>query len=111
MKVRFVGAAVCLLAAGVCSVSAQVSTTGKLDPGAPDPVVVTVTASPIPLSAAPASVTVITREEIEARLVENSADLLRQIPHISLNQTGPRGSLTTATLRGGDANFTLVLID
>ena len=76
-----------------------------------DPVVVTVSAEAIPLSAASASVTVLTQKFIERSGAETVADLLRQAPFLHLSQTGGRGGLTTVTLRGGDPNFTLVMID
>ena len=77
----------------------------------PDPVVVTVSAEAIPLSASSASVTVLTREFVENSRAESMADLLRQVPFLYLSQTGGRGGLTTISLRGGEVNFTLVMID
>lgn len=77
----------------------------------PDPIVVTVSAEAIPLSASSASVTILTREFVENSRAESMADLLRQVPFLYLSQTGGRGGLTTVSLRGGEANFTLVMID
>ena len=77
----------------------------------PDPIVVTVSAKAIPLSASSASVTILTREFVENSRAESMADLLRQVPFLYLSQTGGRGGLTTISLRGGEANFTLVMID
>lgn len=77
----------------------------------PDPIVVTVSAEAIPLSASSASVTLLTREFVENSRAESMADLLRQVPFLYLSQTGGRGGLTTVSLRGGEANFTLVMID
>ncbi len=77
----------------------------------PDPIVVTVSAEAIPLSASSASVTILTREFVENSRAESMADLLRQVPFLYLSQTGGRGGLTTISLRGGEANFTLVMID
>ena len=37
--------------------------------------------------------------------------MLRSTPFVDLSRTGGRGGLTTVTLRGGDPNFTLVLLD
>ena len=65
----------------------------------------------VPLSQVDAAVTVLTREEIEESRAENLTELLRQIPFLHISQTGARGGLTTVTLRGGEPNFTLVLID
>lgn len=77
----------------------------------PDPIVVTVSAEAIPLSASSASVTILTREYVENSRAESMADLLRQVPFLYLSQTGARGGLTTVSLRGGETNFTLVMID
>lgn len=77
----------------------------------PDPIVVTVSAEAIPLSASSASVTILTREFVENSRAESMADLLRQVPFLYLSQTGGRGGLTTVSLRGGETNFTLVMID
>jgi outer membrane cobalamin receptor len=73
--------------------------------------VVTVSAEPIPLNAAPATATVVTRDFIVSAHAEDFADLIRKIPNLYLSQTGERGGLTTLTIRGGKPNFTLVLMD
>jgi vitamin B12 transporter len=64
-----------------------------------------------PLSSATASVTLIERKDIEATGAPNVAELLRQTPGIQLLDSGTRGGLTAAQIRGGDPNFTLVLLD
>lgn len=71
----------------------------------------TATVQARPLSSATGSVTVIGREEIEASGALTVADLLRSAPGISVTTNGTRGGLTTASIRGGDPNFTLVLLD
>jgi iron complex outermembrane receptor protein/vitamin B12 transporter len=71
----------------------------------------TATVQARPLSSATGSVTVIGREEIEASGALTVADLLRSAPGITLTTNGTRGGLTTASIRGGDPNFTLVLLD
>ena len=38
-------------------------------------------------------------------------DLLREAPGVIVNQTGPRGGLASMSVRGGDANYNLVLLD
>lgn len=76
-----------------------------------EPVVVTVSARAIPLSASTASVTVITREQIEQSKAESVAQILREIGLLHTSQNGSLGSLTTVTIRGGEPNFTLVMID
>ena len=76
-----------------------------------EPTVVTVSAKALPLSASSAAVTILTEEFIRDSHAENMMDLLRQVPFLYLSQTGGRGGLTTITIRGGDPNFTLVMVD
>ena len=64
-----------------------------------------------PLSEQGSSVTVIPRAEIEQRNEASALDLLRFVPGAIMNQTGQRGGLASLFLRGGEANYTLVLID
>jgi len=65
----------------------------------------------VPLSEQGNSTSVILREEIASRNEPLAADLLRYLPGITVNQTGPRGSTTSLFVRGGDSNFNLVQID
>jgi vitamin B12 transporter len=76
-----------------------------------DPVIVSATVLPTPLGQTSASVTVITREQIEEQQVRNVIDLLRQVPGLHVDQAGGRGSVSSVYTRGGDPNFTVVLID
>lgn len=76
-----------------------------------DPVVVTATVAPTPLRHATANVTVISRQQIEAQRVTSVTDLLRQVPGLHIDQAGARGSVSSVYMRGGDPNFTVVLID
>jgi vitamin B12 transporter len=71
----------------------------------------TATVQARPLSSATGSVTVIGREEIEASDALTVAELLRSVPGLTVTTNGTRGGLTTASIRGGDPNFTLVLLD
>ena len=74
-------------------------------------VTVTVSAQEQPLSVTPASVTVITQEEIELSKASNIVELFREVPFVHISQTGASGGLSTATIRGGDPNFTLIMVD
>jgi vitamin B12 transporter len=76
-----------------------------------EPVIITVSAQAIPESSVSASVTVISREKIEASKVESVIDLLQEVPFLHISQVGGAGGLSSVTLRGGDPNFTLVMID
>ena len=72
-----------------------------------------VTASRVPVEAARSgsAITVISRAEIERRGDVTVSDLLRDVPGVAVNQSGPRGSVTQVRLRGAEGNHTLVLID
>jgi len=76
-----------------------------------DPVYVTATVTAKPLASATASVTVIEAETIRAMNPVDMGQLLRQLPGITVTGGGGRGSFATAQIRGGDPNFTLVLLD
>ncbi|MFQ5882793.1 MAG: TonB-dependent receptor [Candidatus Methylomirabilales bacterium] len=76
-----------------------------------EPIVVSASRMPTPLAETPGSITVIPREQIEAREPISTIDLLRQIPGLHIDQPGGRGSVSSVYIRGSDPNFTLVLID
>lgn len=56
-------------------------------------------------------VSVLTQVDIEARGQTYVADLLRALPGIAVNSSGPAGNLTQVRVRGSEANHVLVLID
>lgn len=58
-----------------------------------------------------ASVTIITREDIERTQPKDMAELLRSVPGVDLARTGGPGSGISLFLRGSNSNHTLVLID
>ncbi len=74
---------------------------------------ITVTASHIPssLSNKPANITIIDRKYIETLNPVSTVDLLRNVSGLHIDQQGGRGSDSSVYLRGGDPNFTVVLID
>ena len=55
--------------------------------------------------------TVITRAEIETSRARSVTELLRQVPGLHIDQPGGRGGVSSLYVRGGDPNFTVVLID
>lgn len=57
------------------------------------------------------SVTVIDRAEIDGRQLETVADALRGVPGFGVVQSGGRGALTSIFPRGGESDYTLVLVD
>ena len=76
-----------------------------------DPVVVTATKTETPVGQTGSSVSVITREQIEQRQAMDVLQMLREVPGVSLIQTGSRGGTTNIFVRGGNNNMNLVLID
>jgi outer membrane cobalamin receptor len=72
---------------------------------------VTVSATTVPVEASAADVTLLGRDEVAAAQPQTLGDVLRLQPSIYVSQTGPRGGLTAVSLRGGDPNFTLFLLD
>ena len=54
---------------------------------------------------------VITETEIAARGQQYVSDLLRSLPGVAVNSSGPAGGLTQIRVRGSEANHVLVLID
>ncbi len=53
----------------------------------------------------------ITREEINQAGNSTTVDILRQIPGVNVTQQEGQGGLTFVSMRGGDPNFTSVIID
>ena len=74
-------------------------------------VVVSASQVEMPLSAAPASVSVVEREEIRARQIDTVAGVLRTVPGMVASRNGGPGALTSVFPRGGESDFTLVLVD
>ena len=76
-----------------------------------DTLVVTASRIPVPLVAAGSSVSVIDREQIEARQSVFAVDLLQDVPGFAVSRSGSIGSQTQVRVRGAEANQVLVLID
>jgi vitamin B12 transporter len=84
---------------------------GESDPVRTDPIVVTATRTAQTADETLASVTVITREEIERRQPQNIVDLLRTQAGIDLTRSGGPGGDVALFMRGTNSNHTLILID
>ena len=65
----------------------------------------------VPLSEVASSVTVIEGADLEARQLHSVADALRSVPGLALVSTGGLGATTGLFPRGGESNYTLVVID
>jgi outer membrane receptor for ferrienterochelin and colicins len=84
------------------------SLTPTLVYSAEDVVVVTASGFEQSVKQAPASISVITREELENKPFRDLTDALRDIPGVTI--TGGKGS-TDISIRGMGAKYTLILID
>lgn len=73
----------------------------------------TVTASQVevPQSQTATHVTLLDREDLRAQHSESLSDALRLVPGLTVSSTGGRGALATMFTRGGESDYTLVLVD
>jgi vitamin B12 transporter len=86
------------------------------DPATPpvrisESVVVTATGKEEPVTQVGASITVLTRAQIEQRNALSTVDLLRTVPGVIAARTGGVGNLTSLWVRGGESSHNKVLID
>lgn len=74
---------------------------------------ISVTANRVPTAAdaTGSALTVITADELQQRQTQILSDVLRTVPGVAVNRTGPMGTLTQVRIRGSEGNQTLVLID
>ncbi|MEG0882687.1 MAG: TonB-dependent receptor plug domain-containing protein, partial [Janthinobacterium sp.] len=97
-----------------CLLSLAVSSAWAEGNAAADPtmntVVVTASGTAIDIKDAPASISVITREEIERQPVYDLNTLLRRIPGVT-GGTGPEREASKIKLRGLPDKYTLILVD
>ena len=57
------------------------------------------------------SVSIVGRQEIQDRDAQMVPDVLRGLPGVEVNQSGARGGVTSVFIRGGDSNYSLVMVD
>jgi vitamin B12 transporter len=76
-----------------------------------DETLVTATRTETPASELGVSTTVVTEKEIKERQAVDVLDVLRSVSGFNLVRTGGRGNTTSLFIRGGEDNFTKVLID
>jgi vitamin B12 transporter len=72
-------------------------------------IIVTASAAPETVESTPAAVTVISREEIEAREARDVVDVLREVPGLTVSRTGSQGKVSAIFIRGGSSKQALVL--
>lgn len=74
-------------------------------------IVVTADRAPTPLGRVVSPTTIITGEELRSRGVYFLEDALRQVPGAAVVSTGSFGGVGSLFLRGGESDFTKVLVD
>src|SRR5213592_2060890 len=74
-------------------------------------IIVSATRFDIPLDQSPASVSVITSQDIEQKQIQRVSNALREVPGLSVVQTGTAGQLTSVFTRGLRSEHTQVLLD
>jgi len=76
-----------------------------------DEMLVTATRVATPADQLGSSVTVITREDLDARQSAKVDEVLKSVPGVSVTRQGGMGAAAQIRIRGTDPNHTLVLID
>jgi len=76
-----------------------------------EPVVVSATRTDIPLDQSPASVSLISSDDLEQKQIERVSDALREVPGLNVVQTGTPGQLTSVFMRGLPSEDMQVLLD
>jgi vitamin B12 transporter len=106
-RVTRVGGLAVALIVSVRSVAlAQVRDTARVQD-----LVVTATRLPTPASDVPAGTTVISGDDLRERGVHFVVDALRDVPGMTIVQTGSYGAVTSLFLRGGESDYVKVLLD
>jgi outer membrane cobalamin receptor len=65
----------------------------------------------MPLSRVPGSVSVLDQRDLRLRQLRSVADVLRLVPGMTVAQTGGTGAVTSVFPRGGESDYSLVLVD
>ena len=76
-----------------------------------DEIVFSATRLPAARDSVGASVSVVTRAEIEAAGDQQLSSVLARLPGVSVDQQGPMGSLTSLRMRGASTGYVAVFID
>jgi vitamin B12 transporter len=76
-----------------------------------DPVIVTAAPFPAQEGELSANVTIITRKDIERQQAVTVSEILTQVPGLHADESGASGGLSSVYIRGGDPNFTAIMID
>jgi len=94
-----------------CAQDATRATSFEENQAAAEPVVVTATRTGIPLDQLPASVSLISSQDLDEKQIERVSDALRELPGLNVVQTGTPGQLTSVFMRGLPSEDMQVLLD
>src|SRR5256712_192383 len=75
------------------------------------PVVVTATRVPVPADVVASAVTVLRGADLEAQGIRTAAEALETVPGAHVAETGSFGGQTSLFMRGGESDYTKVLLD
>ncbi|MEO7934296.1 MAG: TonB-dependent receptor [Chthoniobacterales bacterium] len=95
----------------IAAISIVASTAWAQETSTLDELIVTGTRLESTVERSPASVTVITAQELQDRQITHVADALRNVPGLDVVQTGAPGQLTSVFTRGLTSEATQVMID
>ena len=109
-SVWFFPVAILLFAPFVCHAQ-EATPTASPGEAEVESVVVSATRFDIPLDQSPATVTVISSEDIEEKQIQRVSDALREVPGLAVVQTGTAGQLTSVFMRGLPSQDMQVLLD
>lgn len=74
-------------------------------------IIVTGAYNPLAIEQVSSSVSVVDREMLVQLNKTNLADVLQSVPGVLIEQQGGPGGLAVASIRGGESNYTVVMID
>ncbi len=74
-------------------------------------VIVTGTYNPLAIEQVSSSVSVVDRAMLEQLNKTNLGDVLQSVPGVLVERQGGPGGLSAASIRGGESNYTLVMVD
>ena len=100
-----------ILLAPVISLAEEATPTASPGQAEAESVVVSATRFDIPLDQSPATVTVISSEDIERKQIQRVSDALREVPGLTVVPTGTAGQLTSVFMRGLPSQDMQVLLD
>ncbi|MBA3962422.1 MAG: TonB-dependent receptor [Chthoniobacterales bacterium] len=99
------------IGASLGNVNAQDAISSPTPAPVADEIVVSATRVPTPQEETGASISVITSDDLAGKQTERVSDALREIPGLSVVQSGTQGQLTSVFTRGLKSEHTQVLID